>query len=85
MAKISSTPEGIEVDKLMGSYAGIEDDIEVNFTNLHTSHVSKDLVEERKVVQITDAESKENVLYPNDSRFFVELFPGIACYCLFLF
>jgi len=60
--KISSTLEGISAEELKDAYKEVVEDI-------------KSLVDSRKVLQVINLDTKQQILYPNDARFSMSVLP----------
>jgi len=60
--KISSTLEGISAEELKDAYKEVVEDI-------------KSLVDSRKVLQVINQDTKQMILYPNDTRFSMSVLP----------
>ena len=56
LEQLNKTPDGIEWDNLKDIYSGIEQDLET-------------LIQNKKAFRILNAETKTEVIYPNDTRF----------------
>lgn len=62
LEKVIKCPEGIDAEELRDAYPKVKQDI-------------KSLVDSRKILCVINVENKHEILYPNDSRFAINVFP----------